>query len=597
MTETSTPAPPVEVYESGRPWRTLYRLLGASWMRHLALLVLHFLKMSPLLLLPLVISESIRIAESPGEDGWRYLLGVYGGFLVISLVNIPLNVFFARSCGRIYRGMEQRVRSALVRRLQLLSMDFHDRRESGRLQSKVIRDVEEMVRLSEMYFHQGMASVLGILWAFGYTLARDPAVAVVYIVLAPICLAIIRVFRHPMGRRNDELRRNFEAMSQRVTNMIRMIPFTRTHGLEQHEEESVGRRLAPLFDRGLRVDTINAIFGACSFVSFMLAVVAVTACTTWLVLEGNLTLDKIALYAALFQMVVSSLTGLMGMGPHVARCSASIRSIGEVLECDELESNFGGQVLGDVRGSIVLSEVTTAPDTPRGPALSGVSLKIEPGDRIALLGSSGSGKGLLAPLAAGFLDPAQGSVRLESLDRDAIDLRSWRSRIASIPRHPVMLPGSVRENLLYGIDDPDRLDEMVELARLQPLLDHLPAGLDTRIGEKESRLSAVRCQHLAVAGALLRDPSIVFFDEAPGELEEEEASALHCALERLLAGRTAVIEPCRQSTFELATRCVIFREGRIEYDGPADDAATSPAWHPGYLENGSTPSPRGAGSP
>lgn len=572
MSEASTTPRVIDDYDSRRPWLTLYRFLGAPWWLHLALLALHFIKMSPLLLLPLVISESIRIAETPGDHPWRYLGVVYGGFFAISLLNIPLNVFFARSCGKIYRAMEQRVRAALVRRLQLLSLSFHDTRDAGRLQSKTIRDVEEMVRLSEMYFHQGMASALGILWAFGYTLARDPAVAVVYVILAPICLLIIRAFRRPMGRRNDDLRRHFEAMSQRVTDMIRMISFTRTHGLEKQEEASVEKRLVPLFDRGLRVDTINAVFGACSFVSFMLAVVAVTACTTWLVFQGTLTLDKIALYAALFQMVVNSLTGLMGMGPHLARCAASIRSVGEVLECGEIEPHAAHKALKAVRGSLSYHEVVTRPESPRGPSLRGLSLDIDAGERVALLGPPSSGKSLLTPLALGFLDPLSGSIHLDGHARNAIDMRSWRRRIAVVPRQPVMLPGTLRDNLLYGIEDSAPLDRLIDLAHLAPLLGNLPEGLDTRIGDKDSGLSPSRCKHLAIARALLRDPVLVFLEEAAGDSEnDEESGACHEALATLVQGRTVLMQPCRSSTFRLATRCVVLHDGRIAFDGRPQD--------------------------
>lgn len=588
MPEASTTPRIIDDYDSRRPWRTLYLFLGARWWTHLALLALHFVKMSPLLLLPLVISESIRIAEQPGEHPWKYLVMIYVGFVGISLLNIPLNIFFARSCGKIYRGMEQRVRAALVRRLQMLSLSFHETREAGRLQSKTIRDVEEMVRLSEMYFHQGMASVLGILWAFGYTLARDPTVAIVYIVLAPICLLIIRVFRHPMGRRNDDLRRHFEAMSQRVTDMIRMIPFTRMHGLEKHEETSVGERLGPLFDRGLRVDTINAFFGACSFVSFMIAVVAVTGCTTWLVLEGRLTLDKIALYAALFQMVVSSLTGLMGMGPHLARCSASIRSVGEVLECDEIEANEGRKVVGEARGSIAFKNVSTASSNPRHPALRDISLTIKPGECVALIGRGTDGADLLPGLASGFIDPVEGTIELDGHERDQIDLRIWRTGVASIPRQPVMFPGTLRQNLLYGIDDRNGLEHALHQALLDEFIQRLPDGLDTWVGEKGPVLSPVQCQHLAIASAMLRNPKLIIFQEVSGKLAGEDASALHTALRHLFAGRTVLMIPCRQSTFELATRSLIFREGRIVFDGDAEAATRSVAWPEGSLEKGSS---------
>ncbi|MCH7227886.1 ABC transporter ATP-binding protein/permease [Verrucomicrobiaceae bacterium E54] len=149
-----------------------------------------------------------------------------------------------------------------------------------------------------------------------------------------------------------------------------------------------------------------------------------------------------------------------------------------------------------------------------------------------------------------------------------------------------MLPGTLHQNLLYGIDDPDGLDQALHDAALDAFIRQLPAGLDTRVGEKGPALSASQCQHLAIASAMLRKPRLIFFEEAGGRLGGEDAWAFHTALRRLFTGRTVMMIPCRESTFELASRTLIFRNGRIVFDGDAADAPQAKQWPKGCLETG-----------
>lgn len=559
-------------YESKFPLRTLYRIMGVKIWEHLRLLSLFFLKMLPQLFMPLVIAESIRVAQSD-TLGWDYLMLIYGMFFVIVLANVPLHFWFVRGFSNVTRSMELSVRAALVRRLQQLSMHYHSEKESGRLQSKVLRDVEELVRLCELYFQTAMGSLLGAAFAFIYTLVQDPKIAISYIVLAPLSIIIVQVFKGIMRRRNDDLRHDVESMSQRVSEMIDMVPVTRAHGLEDVEIDTVSGRLEHVRQRGRKVDSINALFGASGFVVFMLAILGITAMTTWLVIGGTLSLDKIALYAALFQMVIGSINQLINMAPQIAKSMASVRSIGEILECPDLEDNEGKKVVDSVAGEIEFRDLTFSYPKTEAPAVNRLNLRVESGSCVAFVGESGSGKSTLMQLAIGFLRPQEGEVFLDGQPMRDLDMRTWRRHIAMVPQQTILFSGTIRENISYGrsIYSEEDIWAAVEAANLRAVIEQLPNKLDTKVGENGLKMSGGQRQRLAIARAVIRDPRVIILDEATSALDVISEREVQVAIENLIKGRTTFIVAHRLSTIRQADLIVVMDKGSaIEIGTPVE---------------------------
>jgi len=578
------PQPDIErAYKSVQPLRTFFSLLGQRVSGHLLLFFIFFLKALPQLALPLVIAESIRVAGGDMADPWGYLLKLYGVYALILFSNIPTHLYYIRCSSRITRSLELRLRATLVRRLQQLSMHFHSERETGRTQSKILRDVEEIVRLCDLYFLMAMGAVLNLLFAFGYTLAEEPIVALFYLLATPLAIGLIHFFRSKMRRRNDSLRIDFEQMSQRVGEMMNMVPVTRAHGVEEIELHSVRQQLEKVHNRGREVDHINALFGSTSFVVFLGTVLAIIVAVTGLVIEGRFGVDKIALYAALFQMVVGSVQGLLAMVPQVNRSLASLRSLGEILECPDLEENDGKATVGAVCGHIDLREVGFFYPGQSRPAIDALSLTISPGACIAFVGPSGSGKSTLMQIIIGFLRPQQGQVLHDGQPMESIDMRTWRRQIAMVPQQTILFSGTLRENISYGLSDIDdtRIAEALEIARLDEVVAGLPQGLETLVGEDGLKLSGGQRQRLAIARAVVRDPKIIIFDEATSALDAVSEREVQSAIENLIRGRTTLIVAHRLSTIRQADHVVVLRGGRIVEQGSLADleAADGPFSH------------------
>jgi ATP-binding cassette subfamily B protein len=218
-----------------------------------------------------------------------------------------------------------------------------------------------------------------------------------------------------------------------------------------------------------------------------------------------------------------------------------------------------------VEGVIRLEHVGFAYPGDRLLALDDVDLQIERGETVAFVGPSGSGKSTMLNLVLGFVRPTRGRILLDGRDMAGLDLRQVRSFFSVVPQESVMFEGSIRENVTYGLPAvPDeQLEQALRDANAWELIESLPDGWDTVVGQRGARMSGGQRQRLAIARALIRDPRVLLLDEATSALDSESESAVQEALERLRAGRTTLVVAHRLSTIRSADRIVVLEHGRV----------------------------------
>ena len=398
-----------------------------------------------------------------------------------------------------------------------------------------------------------------------------------YLVAAPLAVGLMHAFRGSMHRRNEDFRREVESMSQHVSEMIGMVPVTRAHGLEDVEMEAMNIRLETVRTTGRQVDNVNAFFASSSWVVFMTAITVVMGAAAWLALNGQVTVDKIALYSALFQTVVFSLGNLINMMPQVSKSLVSIRSIGEVLECPDVEANEGRRPIRQVQGRIEFDDVTFTYPGKGVPAVDRFSLAIEPGECVAFVGESGGGKSTLVQLAIGFLRPQSGRILLDRMPMEEIDMRTWRRHIAVVPQQTILFSGTLRDNITYGLAGytAGQIEDVINAACLGDFVHQLAEGLDTPVGENGVRLSGGQRQRIAIARALIRNPSVIILDEATSALDSVSEHAVQQAINGLVRDRTTLIVAHRLSTIRDAQRVVVMAAGRVVESGSPKELAAS----------------------
>jgi len=494
-------------------------------------------------------------------------------FLVIILQNIPMHTFFVRIFSSAINTMQLNLRSSIVQRLQELSISFHDSFQSGKLQTKVLRDVETLEILSRNLMNTIIPAALTIVVAFSVTVSRQPVVALFYLISVPVSSSLVFLFSRKMNARNKEYRTEIESLSASVMEMIEMIPITRAHAVEGVEISKMTTKLENLKRRGIRLEVIGALFGASSWTSFQIVMLVCLMFTSILAFKKEISIGDVVMFQSFFAMIVGAVNLILNSYPDLARGFESIRSIGEILESPDVERNEGKFRVSSLEGHFVFENVSYTYDHSDRPAVAGISLDIRPGESVAFVGESGSGKSTLMNLVIGFRKPTAGRIMIDGKNITDLDLRTYRHFLAVVPQTTLLFSGSVRENIVYGLNgiDDKKIQEILDAANASEFVSKLPFGLETTLGEHGARLSGGQKQRIAIARALIRDPRVIVLDEATSSLDVVSESLIQEAVRRLIEGRTTFIVAHRLSTIRDADRIVVMKGGKCVETGTHDE--------------------------
>lgn len=528
---------------------------------------MYLIKSSPMYIIPIITADVINLIAGTPPGGVPEVLKLLVFGSVIILQNIPTHIIYARAFSSVSRQVERNLRTALCTRLQHLTMHYHNSNKMGVLQTKVLRDVENVEMLTRMLVDNLPQIAATMCVAITVTAIRAPLFIIFYLILVPIAVILFRLIRKSMAQRNREFRLSVEDMSGHVSEMLRLIPVTRAHHLEDRELSRVGERLEKIRETGFRLDSLNAVFNSVNWSMIMVFNLLTLCCAAYLYMKGILKvgIGDVTLLAGYFNIISGAVMQLLNFLPAMTKGLESVKSIGEVLECPDIEQNEGGKAVNAVRGEFEFRNVSFRYDPDAEYALRDFSLHVKPGETIALVGASGAGKSTVAQLVIGFIRPTEGTILLDGVDMNGLDLRTYRRFISVVTQETILFDGSIRDNIAYGIPDAKDRDifRAVKFASLEPLINSLPEGLDTRIKENGSRLSGGQRQRIAIARALMRDPRVLILDEATSALDVDSESEIKAALEQLMKGRTSFVVAHRLSTIQNADRIVVLGGGRI----------------------------------
>ncbi len=551
--------------DGARPLRSLLGLLRPFRATLAASAVLFVVKDSPLWLLPVLTSSIVDIVAARGSATELLVPAALATAMVV--VNVPTNILFLHLYNGASRRLGSRLRNALAQRLQSLSIGFHSRSSAAVLQSKLVRDVESIELMLQQAGPTLLSSVLVVVGAVTMTALRAPAFLAVYVLTVPIAAGLGRAMRRRSGTRNEALRREVERLSSRVGEMANLIPVTRAHGLEDVASSRIADSTEGVRRAGVQLDALNGRFGALSWALFQVLALVCLVFAALISVEGwfPVTAGQVVLIGSYFGLLTGALDRSLGVLPIAARGSESLRSVAEVLQEPDIERNEGKRAVEKVRGEIVLDGVGYRFPGAGSPAVEGVDLEIAAGETVALVGHSGSGKSTLLNLVLGFLRPTSGRILLDGVDMEELDLRTARRSVSVVPQESVLFEGSIRDNVTYGLSDVDdaRVRRALEQANAMDIVDALPEGWDTVVGERGARLSGGQRQRLAIARALVRDPRILLLDEATSALDAESEHKIKGALSTLMRDRTTLVVAHRLSTIREADRIVVLEAGRI----------------------------------
>ncbi len=466
------------------------------------------------------------------------------------------------------------LRFELTQRLQQLSIGFHTKAGSARLQNKVIRDVENVELMLQQVSEAGSAAVITLLGALVMTAIRVPQFVFLFLLVVPVAAILVSVIRNRTGARNEQFRKRVEQLSARVGEMTHLMPITRAHGLEEAALRRVSGTVQEVGEAGLRLDLVNGRLGAMSWVTYQMLGGACLVVAAWAAYTGvvPVTAGDVVLLSSYFALLTSAVVMLFGLAPIVTKGLESMRSIHEVLQAPDLERNEGKLTVSHVDGRFELRDVSYIYDDGHA-GLSAVNLTVQPGETIAFVGASGAGKSTLLNLLLGFIRPTGGQILLDGADMEEIDLRSYRAFLSVVPQESLLFDGTVWDNVTYGLSKVDShvVEQALRDAYAYDFVAALPHGWDTPIGERGARLSGGQKQRLAIARALVRDPKVLLLDEATSALDSQSEAQVQQALARLMRGRTTFVVAHRLSTIRNADRLVVLDRGRVKELGSHEE--------------------------
>ena len=549
--------------EGGAGGRLLLKLLKQNALKIIVSTFMFIVKASPVWIIPVVTASVINIVTEGGEGIMSDILIKVGILLFLILQNIPTHMLYARYSDNMLRTVGAGLRNTLIKKLQHLSISYHKEIESGRVQSKFMRDIDAIEFLNHHLVKGVLPSIISIIISMGITIYKSPIVAGFFVVIIPFNVILVRLFKNKMRDTNHRFREESEDISAKVSTMLEMIPVTKAHGLEDLEIRNLEKNITRLKHSGLELDRATAYFGS---VVWMISRALSAVCllfTAYLALKGKMDVGDIVIYQTYFNSISGDVQSLVNVYPQLTKGLESIRSVSEIVLSDKVEDNRGKQRVKTVKGNIRFDNVSFRYHDGNEDVVRNLSFEARQGECIAFVGASGSGKTTVMNMIIGFLQSTEGRVLIDGKDIKSLNLSEYRHHISVVPQSSILFTGTIRENILYGMENvsDEEFMRVIRLANIEEFLPQLPNGVDTVIGEHGNKLSGGQKQRISIARAIIRDPSILILDEATSALDNVSEYHVQKAINGLIKDRTTFIVAHRLSTIRNADKIVVMEKG------------------------------------
>ena len=490
--------------------------------------------------------------------------------LLLALAAVAFGMAYVRRYhgGRLGLKVQNDLRQAMHDHLQTLDFDNLDRMPTGQLVARANSD-STLVQGLLAFFPIMSGNLLLLLLSLAVMLYLAPLLAIVSLLVVPTLGVISYRMRWRVFPATWDGQQREGDMAQIVDEDVGGVRIVKSFGQEPRELGRLIDASQRLYGSRMRAVRLQSRYQPLLSVIPSLGQVAILALGGWMELHHQIKLGTFLAFSTYVAQLASPARIFAGVLTIAQQARAGVERIFQLLDLKPAIADAPDATqLPRLRGEIELRGVDF--HYADGPAvLTGIDLRIAPGERVALVGASGSGKSTLAMLVPRFHDPDRGCVLVDGHDLRGVTLESLRSQIGVVFEESFLFSDSVRANIAYG--RPDASDGQIEAAACaaaaHEFIEQLPRGYETVIGERGLTLSGGQRQRIALARAILTDPAILILDDATSAVDPTVEKAIHDALREHMAGRTALLVAHRRSTLELASRIVVLEEGRIVEQG------------------------------
>jgi subfamily B ATP-binding cassette protein MsbA len=506
-------------------------------------------------------------------------LAIVGVFLVSGVAS------FASGYGLQWIGNKVvlDLRRLMFAKVLRLPFEFFDEVATAQLVAKFTNDVNNLTAASTSALTVLVRDSVTIVALLGYLLYTNWKLTLITFVVIPPIALVVRVFSRRLRRMSRENQRAVGGIAEVLDEAIANQRVVRIFGGQEYEAkrfEDASQRI-----RRFMMKHATAAAGTVPVTQLFVAA-AVAAIIYFAAAEATAGAFNVAEFVAFISatgMLLQPLKRLTGINEQLQKGLAACESVFALID-EAPEEDRGTVALERAAGALRFEDVSlTYPGTAR-PALDHVSLDIRPGETVALVGPSGSGKSSLIHLLPRFYHPSAGRITVDGHDLESLRLASLRRQISLVSQNVVLFNDTVAANIAYGRAEATGEDDIVraaEAAHAMEFIGALPQGLATEIGENGAKLSGGQRQRIAIARAILKDAPILLLDEATSALDTESERAVQAALEALMRGRTTIVIAHRLSTIEKADRIVVLAQGIVVECGSHRDLVSAGGMYAG----------------
>jgi ATP-binding cassette subfamily B protein len=552
--------------------KIFWRLLGflRPYRRGVILsLVLAAAAMGVSVLIPYLVGRTVDEIRTGGADLWPLALAVAGA----GVLRLAFSVQRRIVAGRVSLGVEYDLRNRMYQHLQSLELAFFDTQQTGQLMSRATVDLQSV----RFFLGYGLVflvqSAITILIAAAVMFALDPGLALV--ALAPTPAVVWIAFRYGMKNRpaTQEVQQRIAELTAEAEENIGGVRVVKAFAQEERQLGRFSNAVARVFDQSMISTRLRAFYAP--FIGFLpqLGLAALLLVGGRQAINNSITVGEFIAFYGYVLMLTGPMRGL-GMALGLAqRAVASGARVFELLDrAPQLTAAADARPLPAGGGRVELRNVTFGYGDEE-PVLRNIDLDVEAGRTVALVGPTGSGKTTLVMLVPRLYDVDEGAVLVDGVDVRDLDPASLRRQVAVVSDDAFLFSAPLRDNIAYARPEAtdDEVTRAAERAGLAEVLDELPEGLDTLVGERGHTLSGGQRQRVAIARALLAEPRILILDDATSSVDATTESLIKSALSEVMKGRTTFVIAHRLSTIALADEIVVLEDGEIAARGTHDE--------------------------
>lgn len=494
-------------------------------------------------------------------------------FPIWSVPTVVIGIFVLRGLSTFMTGymmswaathVQNDLRQMIFNRMLEVPAGFYVHHSIGKVINSTMFEVQQIIDMIRSVMSSLIRDSLTVIVLLGYLLWLNWRLTLIALLLMPLIAAVVRV----TGKRARKLSHKYLEVNAELTQVIeettRAYQVIKIFGGQQYEKSRFEQRAAKLRSYMMRMTVAVASTVPITQILAASAVAVVIMIALVQSQQGQATVGSFVSFITAMLMLLTPLKHLAEVNGPLQRGLAAADAVFALI--DTPPERTGGQELKQrAAGRLEFNNVHFSYPGQEQRALSHIDLKIDPGETVAFVGTSGGGKTTLVSLVPGFYTPTAGEVRLDGMPLEEISLASLRKQIAMVSQHVVLFDDTVAANIAYGDASPDteRIAAAARAAHLGSVIESLPQGMNTLIGDNGNRLSGGQRQRLAIARAIYKDAPILILDEATSALDTESERAVQAALDELMRGRTTLVIAHRLSTIERADRIVVLEGGRI----------------------------------